>query len=135
MNIAFINKICEYAKASLMQYEKEELTPLISAWDMLDHRPRSFELYEEYSRQSIDDTIRTRKEIFDKADAKTRDELLKNIEREIGNFCAWLTEIKNFEPATAHYCSVSLKSLLLGLPNGVQVAQLFDTILDTLIEK
>jgi hypothetical protein len=118
-----------------MQYEKEELTPLISAWDMLDHRPRSFELYEEYSRQSIDDTIRTRKEIFDKADAKTRDELLKNIEREIGNFCAWLTEIKNFEPATAHYCSVSLKSLLLGLPNGVQVAQLFDTILDTLIEK
>ena len=134
MNRAFINKICEYAKASLMQYEKEEFTPLIGAWDVLEHRPRSFELYEEYSQQNIDDTIGTRREIFDKADVKTRDELLKNIEREVGNFCAWLTEIKNLEPTTAYYCSLSLKSLLFGLPNGVQMAQLFGTMLDTLIK-
>jgi len=95
-----------------------------------ERRPRSFELYEEYSQRTIADTIRIRRENFDKADLKDKRELQTKVEREIKNFRTWLKETKNLEPTTAHHYSASLKSLLLGLPAGVQVARLFGTILD-----
>lgn len=48
---------------------------------------------------------------------------------EVENFHIWLESARRLEPFAAHYYSVSLKSLLLGLPIGVQVARLFDVIL------
>ena len=63
-------------------------------------------------------------------DVKARKELLAEVENEIGKFCKWLEENKNFEHAIAYYYAVSLKSLLLGLPVGVYVAKLFGAILD-----
>lgn len=117
-------------KLALMQPETEEFMAEIEAHDVQERRPRSFELFEEYSQRTIADTIRICRENFEKADAKARRELLKEVEREVNDFRAWLEETKNFEPTTAHHYSVSMKSLLLGLPVGVQVAQLFDAILD-----
>lgn len=112
-----------------MQSKTEELTELESYYTYVQH-PRSFELYEEYSQRTILDTIRIRRENFDKADTKTKRELQIEVEKEVRNFRTWLEENKNLEHSTAHYYSTSLKSLLLGLPVGLQVAQLFSIILD-----
>jgi len=114
-----------------MESETKEFMAKLEAYDMQERYPRSFELYEEYSQRPMADTIRIRRENFDKADFKAKGELQTEVEREVKNFCTWLEETKNLEPTTAYYYSVSLKSLLLGLPVGVQVARLFGTILDT----
>jgi hypothetical protein len=112
-----------------MQSKTEELTELKSHYVESQH-PRSFKLYEEYSQRTILDTIRIRRENFDKADTDAKRELHIEVEGEVKNFRTWLEENKNLEHSTAHYYSTSLKSLLLGLPVGVQVAQLFSIILD-----
>ncbi len=113
-----------------MEPKTEEFLAKLEIRDVEDHHPKSFELYEEYSQTSIEETIRNRREKFNKADVKARKELLAEVENEIGKFCKWLEENKNFEHAIAYYYAVSLKSLLLGLPVGVYVAKLFGAILD-----
>ena len=107
----------------------------LEAHDIEESHLRSFELYEEYSQRTIADTIRIRTENFAKTDLKAKRELLTEVEREVKNFRTWLEETKNLEPDTAHYYSVSLKSLLLGLPVGVQMARFFGTIMDKLARK
>ena len=118
-----------------MQPEIEEFVTELKAYDTQEDHPRSLELYEEYSQRSIADTIRICRERFGNADLKVEGELLIEVEREVKNFRAWLEETKNLEPATAHYYAVSLKSLLLGLPIGVQVTRLFDAVLETQTRK
>lgn len=113
-----------------MQSKTDEFVAELEAYDVQEPPPRSFELYEEYSQRSIADTIRMRRENFDKAGLTAKRELVMTVEIEVKNFCTWLEENKNFETATAHYYSVSLKSLLLGFPVGVQVARLFGVIMD-----
>jgi len=113
-----------------MQPEIEEFMTELKAYDTQEDHPRSLELYEEYSQGPIADTIGKRRERFDNADLKVEGELLIEVEREVTDFRAWMEETKNLEPATAHYYSVSLKSLLLGLPIGVQVTRLFDAVLE-----
>jgi len=130
MNRAFINKIYRVEEASLMRSKTGEFVAELEAYDVQERRPRSFELYEEYTQRTIAKTIRIRRENFDKTDLKAKRELQTEVEREVKNFRTWLEETKNLETTTAHYYSASLKSLLLGLPVGVQVAQLFDIILD-----
>jgi len=107
----------------------------LEAYDIEESHLRSFELYEEYSQRIIADTIRIRRENFTKTDLKAKRELLAEVEREVKNFRIWLEETKNLEPNIAHYYSVSLKSLLLGLPVGVQVARFFGIIMDKLARK
>jgi len=114
-----------------MRSKTGEFVAELEAYDVQERRPRSFELYEEYTQRTIAKTIRIRRENFDKTDLKAKRELQIEVEREVKNFRTWLEETKNLETTTAHYYSASLKSLLLGLPVGVQVAQLFDIILDT----
>lgn len=113
-----------------MQSKTEEFTAQLEQYDIMHKRPRSFELYEEYRRCNIIETVRIRKGNYDKADTEAKRELTTEVEQEVENFCTWLIEVKNLEPTTAHYCSISLKSLLLGLPIGVQIAELFDVILN-----
>jgi len=113
-----------------MQSKTEDFTVELEAVDTQKSYPRNFRLYEEYSKKNIVETIRTRRENFDKADSTIKRELENKVEREVTEFRAWLEENKNFEPNAAHYYSISLKSLLLGLPVGVQVARLFGIILD-----
>jgi len=114
-----------------MQSKADDFLAELEVHDIGQRHPRSFELYEEYSQRPIADTIRIRRENFDKADVKDKRQILKEVEREVKNFRTWLKEKRNLEPTAAHYYSTSLKSLLLGLPVGVQIALLFDTILDT----
>ena len=59
-----------------------------------------------------------------------RKKLIITVEKEIGDFTIWLSEIKSLEPTIAHFYAVSLKSLLIGFEFGVQVAQLFDVVLN-----
>ena len=118
-----------------MQPEIEEVMAELEAYDTQEDHPRSLELYEEYSQGPIADTIRICRERFDNADLKAKGELLTEVKRDVKNFRAWLEETKNLEPATAYYYAVSLKSLLLGLPIGVQVTRLFDTVLETQARK
>jgi hypothetical protein len=118
-----------------MQSEKEKFIAELQACDTeKGDRLRSFELYEEYSQRSMDDTIRTRRENFDKANPETKRELATGVESETLSFCIWLEENKGLSSTAARYYSASLKSLLLGLPVGVQMAHLFGAILVTWTE-
>lgn len=113
-----------------MQSKKEAFIINLESYDVEKSCPRSFALYEEYCHEGIVETIRKRRENFEKADLEAKRELLKKVESEIESFGIWLEETKGFEAITAHYYSISIKSLLLGLPVGVQIAQLFDLILN-----
>jgi hypothetical protein len=115
-----------------MRPQTEELTSESVVVETQKRIPRSFKLYEDYSQSDILDTIRTRRSDYDKATQERRKELEDEVEVEVENFCRWLVETKRFEPSTAHFYAVALKSLLLGLPIGVQVAQLFSIVLDNL---
>ena len=95
-------------------------------------KPKTFILYEEYSQSDIFGTVRTRRLDYEKATPERRRELEEEVEVEVKNFRSWLAGSKRLEPSTAHYYAIALKSLLLGLPTGVQVAQLFNTVLDNL---
>lgn len=131
MKVRFINKISLVEKALFMRSKTEDFLVELENLDIQKNLPRSFELYEEYSQRNINDTIRIRRENFDKADLNAKREREVEVEREIKDFRTWLEETKNLESSTAHYYSTSLKSLLIGLPVGVHVACLFGTILDT----
>ena len=113
-----------------MQSRTEEFAAELEAYETRKIQPRSFGLYEEYSQKNIAETIGTRKAAYEKADSQAREELETEAEIEVENFHIWLEANKKLEPFAAHYYSVSLKSLLLGLPIGVQIAQLFEVVLD-----
>jgi hypothetical protein len=113
-----------------MEPKTDDFLTELKAYDIEEHHPRSFQLYEEYTRRTIAGTIRGRRENFEKAGFTIKRQLLREVEREVKSFRTWLEETKNFDPTIACYYAVSLKSLLFGLPVGMQVAQLFDTILD-----
>lgn len=116
-----------------MQSQTEELTPEQDILETKKRPPNNFTLYEEYSQIDIDETIRTRRSDYDKATRERRKELEEQVEAEVNNFRRWLQESKNLEPNTAHYCAISLKSLLLGLPIGLRIAQLFSIPLNNLL--
>ena len=118
-----------------MQSKTDDFLVEPEAYDFEEHHIRSFQLYEEYTQRPIADTIRERIENFEKAGFTTNRQLLNEVEREVQSFRSWLEETKNLDPTTAYYFAVSLKSLLFGLPMGVQVALLFDTILDKQVRK
>jgi hypothetical protein len=94
------------------------------------HRTSAMKLYEVYSRCSIMEIIRERTVRYDKADEDTKKKMEKDVNVEVEGFCIWLEETKGLNPLSAHGYAASLKSLLLGLPIGVSVAELFSFILD-----
>ena len=113
-----------------MQSKTEKLSVELEAIETDGSRkPESFRLYEEYSQEDIVETIRVRKDTFEKTEPQAMEELETEVGIEVENFHIWLETVKRLEPFEAHYYSVSLKSLLLGIPIGVQVAQLFDKVL------
>jgi hypothetical protein len=113
-----------------MQSRTEDISVELEAYGTCESKPKSFELYEEYSRRDIAETIQMRKDAYEKAGLQAREELETEVETEVENFHIWLESVKKFASVAAHYYSVSLKSLLLGLPIGVQVARLFDVVLE-----
>jgi len=64
-----------------------------------------------------------------RANQQAKEDLEKEVEIEAENFHIWLEDNKGLESVAAHYCAASLKSLLLGIPTGMQVAMLFDVVL------
>ena len=109
-----------------MQPRTEDLCAEVEAYVPSKKQLKGFELYVEYSHRDIVETIETRKDAYEKAGFQAREKLEGEVEAEVENFRIWLESVK------AHYYSVSLKSLLLGLPIGVQVARLFDAVLEKL---
>lgn len=118
-----------------MQSKTEEPKAEIEAYDAQTRQPRSFELYQEYSQRNVIEVVRNRRADYDKADKETKRKLEKEVEAEVEDFRAWLEETKGIQHTAAHYYSVSLKSVLLGLPIGMQIAELFDVILNNRFEK
>jgi hypothetical protein len=119
-----------------MQSKKEfEFIIDLEAYDTENAYPLSFGLYEEYSQRNVAETTRTRRENFEKADLKTKRELAAQAENEVESFRVWLQDIKYLESSVAHNYSVSLKSLLLGLPAGMQIARLFDIVMNKHIRR
>jgi len=115
-----------------MQSRTEEFTPTLQTLGPQKKILTSFALYVEYSQRDLAETIRTRRTNYDNATLQRRKELEKEAEAEVNSFRRWIEETKNLEQNTAHYCAVSLKSLLLGLPIGLQIAQLFNVVLGNL---
>jgi hypothetical protein len=115
-----------------MQSRTEGFGAEIEAEEISKSQPKSFELYEEYSRKNIVETIRSREEAYEKANRQAKEELETEVEIEVENFHIWLEAERKLKPFAAHYYAVSLKSLLLGHPTGIQIAQLFDIALERL---
>jgi hypothetical protein len=115
-----------------MESETERFSVDVEANALLKRKLKSFEFFEEYSQRSIAETIQTRRDAYEKADAQAREELETEAEIDVENFHIWLELVKKLSSFAAHYYSVSLKSLLIGLPNGEQIAQFFDIVLDKL---
>ena len=130
MNRAFISEISAADEALLMQPETDGLVLNAENACAQTGRLRSFELFEEFSGKGITETITERRMIFEKAEARIG--RVAEVDVEVERFRVWLEETKSLESETAHYYSVSLKSLLLGLPIGEQVAYLFGAILESL---
>jgi hypothetical protein len=130
MNGTFTSKIFPAWKSLFMQSRTEEFSATLEGIDSGRVRPKNSELYEEFSRCSISDTIQLRRTEYGKADSETRKKLIMAVDEEIRDFALWLSKTKNLEPALAHFYAISLKSLLIGFEFGVQVAQLFDVVLN-----
>lgn len=113
-----------------MQSRTEEFTVDLETRETERKRPRTFELYEEYRQRSIAEIVRTCKERYAKAETESKGKLKAEVEEEVEDFRIWLEEKKKFDPVSAHYYSISIKTLLLGIETGVQVALLFDMIMD-----
>jgi hypothetical protein len=104
----------------------------IEAHNKHETRSTNFALYEEFSHKNIAETIKAHRTSFERANVEQRRSLEAEADDEIQAFRIWLEETKNLQPLHAHYYSISLKSLLIGLPTGASLARLFDTILYTL---
>ena len=92
---------------------------------------RAFELFQEFSGRSISETIEERRASHN----HYSHEIEKQVEKEVTDFYNWLREVKDIPIKIAYYYSISLKSLLAGLPTGVAVGLLFGIILNTSIQK
>jgi len=125
MDLNFIKKIAENTKLLVMQSEIQESIAVLGEYNIPKGYLRGFELFEEFSGRSIVKTIEERRERFNSGDT----EILRQMEKEVESFSDWLKEVKGFQSTTAHYYSVSLKSLLAGLPVGVTVGLLFGIVL------
>lgn len=126
MNFGFIKKIVTNKKHLLMRSEIQEFRAILGEHNIQKNYLKSFKLFEEFSGRSIIETIKERRLNFKSFDAETE----RLVETEIESFYDWLKEVKGLHQTTAHYYSVSLKSLLAGLPIGVEVGLLFGIILD-----
>ena len=113
-----------------MDSETEEVISEIEISETPQRTPRSFALYEEYSHTEMVQTIRIRRDKYEKADSEERRRLEEEVQQEVNDFCRWLEQVQDIEHERAHYYATSLKSTLLGLSIGIQIAQLFGTILD-----
>jgi hypothetical protein len=113
-----------------MQSETEGFIAEIEIHETPQRTPRSFALYEEYSHAEMAQIIRIRKDNYEKADSESRRRLEREVQQEVNGFRQWLEQTLDMEHARAHYYATSLKSILLGLPMGVQIAHLFGIILD-----
>jgi hypothetical protein len=132
MDFVFIIKISTILKALIMESETRKPSAELEASIPSKYQLRSFELFEEYSRTDIAETIKKRRKILERADSRGTREIETKADTEISDFRIWLESVKKFAPQAAHYYSVSLKSLLIGLPTGIQIAQLFTSILENI---
>ena len=119
-------------KALFMQSKTENPPIKLEAYVPLKYRTRSFELFEEYSHVDIAETIKDRKQIYETANSQAKREIETRVDTEISNFQTWLESTKKLAPQAAHYYSIGLKSLLIGVPIGIKVAQLFSSITETI---
>ena len=113
-----------------MHSKTEEFIAEVEISKAPQRTPRSFALYEEYSHTKMAQTIRMRRDNYEKADSQAKRRLEKDVQQEVNGFRQWLEQTQDMEHDRAHYYATSLKSVLLGLPTGVQIAHLFETILD-----
>lgn len=117
-----------------MQSKTDEFTAEIEAIEINQKAPKSFALYEEFSHKDIAETIKIRRSNYEKADDRTKMKMSKEVDAEVISFGTWLEQTKDFEREMAYHFSQSLKSLLLGLPTGPQIAYLFGIVLDKKLE-
>ncbi len=118
----------------LMESDTERFAVELSESDRQAIQPRSFMLYEEFSRKKIRDAVSRCREVFMNACPERKRDLETEADTEVECFRIWLETKKHLSAFTAHYCSLSLKSVLIGLPSGFQIACLFDLALAKTID-
>jgi hypothetical protein len=127
MDSVFIKEIIENMKAQLMESEIQDFPDFLPEGDIRREYLRNFELFEEFNGKSTSEIYKERCIGFNHVSFQAK----KQVEQEIQDFSDWLVEVKGFNPNTAHYYAASLKSLLLGLPVGIEIGLLFGIILHT----
>jgi len=113
-----------------MESKTDEFITELEVSEATEKTSKNFALFEEYSHTDIAETIRLRKANYEKANEEAKIRIWNEVEAEVISFGSWLERTKNLESVMAYYCSLSLKSLLLRLPTGVQIACLFGIVLD-----
>ncbi len=108
-----------------MQSQIQRFLAVTDEHDIRKGYLRAFELFEEFSGKSILETFRERRADFQRHPPDVR----RRAETEVKAFFSWLRDIKGISSKTAYYYSISLKSLLAGLPTGIAVGLLFGVIL------
>jgi hypothetical protein len=126
MNSVFIKEIIENMKVQLMESEIQDFPDFLEG-DIRREYLRNFELFEEFNGRSTSEIYKERCISFNHVSSQAK----KQVEQEIQDFSDWLVEVKGFNPNTAYYYAVSLKSLLLGLPFGIEIGLLFGIVLYT----
>lgn len=114
-----------------MQPQIHKFIPVLDECHIRKAYLKGLELYEEFSGRNIIETIKERRLGFDGVGPQ----VTRQVEAEVMAFCSWLKDVKDIPSKTAHYYSISLKSLLAGLPQGVAVGLLFGIVLDTETKK
>jgi hypothetical protein len=90
----------------------------------------SLELYEEFKHKDVSGTTCIRQKNFSRAGCAEKRKLEVQVDNETRRFRSWLVETKNLDDEIARYCSLSIRSLILGMPMGEQIAQFFDLIIN-----
>lgn len=125
----FTNEISPTREAFLMQSQSGRVTSELEIIEP-ESIPRNFILYEEYSKNGIAEIIRARRSLYELVNLEKKRELERKVEVEVNDFQEWMIGKKGMDRNMAHYYAISVKSLLLGLPSGAQMAQLFSIVLD-----
>jgi hypothetical protein len=116
-----------------MKSEIERSPVNVGILEVSESNPRGFALFEEFCGRSVSEVYAKSARMFEASSAEGRARLCIEAEAKVKDFRDWLVNAKGYRLDAAHYFSVSVKSLIAGLPIGVEIGLLFAAALDKFI--
>lgn len=128
-DLVFIREILQDYRFGVMQ-SKTDFGVEIETGGSRKRHLDSLELYEEFKHKDVSGIICLGQKNFSRASCAEKRKLEVQVDNETKSFRSWLVETKNLDDEIARYCSLSIKSLILGMSMGEQIAQFFDLVIN-----